>query len=97
MNTANLQLEGLYLALAAIAGALQKKNLLTEAELESALASAENAIPPGVDRTEKLSPAHLDAIRFPLRFLRLANRAIAHEEPVSFSEIAAQVGRTKEQ
>ena len=42
MNTANLQLEGLYVAVASILSALREKGLLTEQEIERALAGAED-------------------------------------------------------
>jgi hypothetical protein len=95
MNTANLQLEGVYAAIAALMTALRTKNLLTEAEIEEALAGAEKQISPDPRRPSELSPANLDAICFPLRLLRLANSRSARGEELSFIQLAAEVGRTK--
>jgi hypothetical protein len=95
MNTANLQLEGVYAALTALIGALKEKNLLSEAEIEQALAGAERGVAADPGRPGELSGANVDAICFPLRLLRLANQRAAGSEPVSFTRLAAQVGRTK--
>ncbi len=93
MNTANLQLEGLYLALAAIMSALKERNLLSEAELDAALAAAETAAGRGTGRASSLSSANADAVRFPIRFLRLANRSALDQ--LSFAEFASAIGRSK--
>lgn len=93
MNTANLQLEGLYLAVAAITNALQSKGVLSKQEINDALKRAEQAAL-GEDRSmEDLSPAHRDAMAFPARFLMLANAA--KDERLSFYALAKQVGETK--
>jgi hypothetical protein len=70
VNTANLQLEGLYLALASVLSLLREKNLVSEQEIDSALASAEVKASFDPDRPQELSAAHVDAICFPLRLLR---------------------------
>ena len=93
MNTANLQLEGLYVAVASILSALRDKGLLTEQEIERALAGAEDIAL--ADRASQLSPAHIDGICFPLRLLRLANEAGAQGTQFSFSQLASRVGQTK--
>lgn len=95
MNTANLQLEGVYAALAALMTALRQKNLLSEAEIEEALAAAEKGIASDPGRPSELSGANVDAICFPLRFLRLANRNAAAGQSMSFVQLAAEVGRSK--
>lgn len=95
MNTANLQLEGLYGAVTALLAALRRKGLLEEAEIEAALAEAEAAMLADPNRPGELSPAHVDAIAFPIRYLRAANRGFAEDGAASFSELAAQVGREK--
>ncbi|GLQ57843.1 hypothetical protein [Devosia nitrariae] len=93
MNNANLQLEGLYLAIAAITNALEAKGVLTKTEIQDALKRAEQAAL-GEDRSiEDLSPAHRDAMAFPARFLMVANAAPA--ENLSFYALAKQVGQTK--
>jgi hypothetical protein len=95
MNTANLQLEGLYLAIASINSALVRKGLLTVEEIDTALRRAEaNAV--GEDRlTEDLSPANRDAVCFPIRLLQLANNSQSEGEIPQFSELARLVGETK--
>lgn len=97
MNTANLQLEGLYVAVSALMTALRQKGLLSEEEMDAALADAEQALRADPHRPTELSPAHVDAIAFPLRYLRLANKRSAAGELGSFTKIAAQVGREKPQ
>src|SRR5690606_8533644 len=95
MNTANLQLEGLYLALASINNLLVRKGLLTVEEIDEALRRAEaNAL--GDDRsTEDWRPANRDAVCFPIRFLQLANNSGSATETPTFSELAKMVGETK--
>lgn len=92
MNTANLQLEGLYLAIAAINRALVAKGILGSDDIARALSVAE-ATAIGDDRmAEGLSSQQRDAVCFPIRVLRLANEGKAD---VSFSALARQVGLTK--
>lgn len=95
MNTANLQLEGLYMAIASINSALVRKGLLSVEEIDTALRRAEaNAV--GEDRlTEDLSPANRDAVCFPIRLLQLANNAGSEGDIPQFSELAKMVGETK--
>lgn len=94
MNTANLQLEGLLLSLSALVETMRRKGLLTAEEIESALDDAE-AGAQRVDRREPLSDSNLDAIRFPIRFLRAATNLTAGQR-VSFSELAAMIGEMKD-
>jgi hypothetical protein len=95
MNTANLQLEGFYLVIAALNQALVAKGVMSREEIGHALRVAES-LATGDDRaTEDLSPANRDAVAFPARLLILANQ-IGPEEPLpGFSELARQVGTTK--
>ncbi len=95
MNTANLQLEGVYAAIAALMSALRAKNLLSEVEIDKALAEAEQCLAKDAARPAEISAANLDAIRFPLRLLRVANARAARGEDCSFTGLAAEVGRTK--
>lgn len=94
MNTANLQLEGLIMAVAGINRALVAKGIITAEELDRALAVAEQTAL-GEDRVEALSPAHRDAIVFPVRVLRLANTTAVNHNAPSFAELAKRVGETK--
>jgi hypothetical protein len=95
MNTANLQLEGLYAALAALIHALRNNGAMSAEEIEAALGAAEEKITGDPARRNKLSDANRDAICFPLRFLRLANQTDSQGRQLSFSELTALVGRNK--
>lgn len=95
MNTANLQLEGLVMAIASITKALVANGSLTTEEVDKALATAEQTAL-GDDRVaEDLSSANRDAILFPLRVLRAANNS-AGDETLGFAELARMVGTTKQ-
>jgi hypothetical protein len=97
MNTANLQLEGLYLAVAAINDLLVRKGVLTREEIDLALRTAEATVT-GDDRLiDEFRPANRDAVAFPLRLLQLANHSAGSKGTVSFSELARMVGETKPQ
>lgn len=94
MNTANLQLEGLLMALAGLNEMLVAKGIATVEDIEKALSKSEQIVL-GDDRVaEDLSPANRDAIAFPIRFLRLANGDEPGTSP-SFRELARRVGETK--
>jgi hypothetical protein len=95
MNTANLQLEGLCLAIAALTQQLVSRGLIDRQSVDQALATAE-ATAIGDDRSqEDLSPANRDAVVFPIRLLRLANRLSESNGIPAFSELAKMVGQTK--
>lgn len=95
MNTANLQLEGLLMAVAAVNQALVAKGVLTTAELDRALAVSEQTIL-GDDRVaEDMSLPNRDAVAFPSRLLRLANNMSSDGEVPGFAELARIVGETK--
>ena len=92
MNTANLQIEGLLMAVAAVNRSLVDKGVLSRAEIERALAICE-ANATGEDRAiEELSPANRDAVVFPIRLLRAAN---ADGAPTTFSALTKAVGQNK--
>lgn len=96
MNQANLQLEGLIMAVAAVNRLLVEKGLLTPHEIDVALRRAESRITSD-DRfqDQDISLSNRDAMCFPLRVLLLAN---GDEDcaAASFSDLARQVGLTKE-
>lgn len=95
MNTANLQLEGLVMAIAAINQALVAKGLLSADEIEHSLAVTEQTAL-GDDRVaEDLSPANREAVVFPIRVLRLANNMAGGRDVPPFAELARMVGETK--
>lgn len=89
MNTANLQLEGLCLAIAMINRALVSRNLLSAADIETALQEAEEIA--ARDRPGSMSSANHDAVVFPIRLLRQANFADANQSPPDFSELTRMV------
>jgi hypothetical protein len=92
MNTAKLQLEGLLLALSAICQTLRQSGALADTEIEEALGAAESAAEARCT-TSSLSKANLDAVGFPIRFLKTALQSDSEE--LDFSAIAAEVGKTK--
>lgn len=94
MNVANLQLEGLLMAIASINHALVRKGVLSAQEIEIALRKAE-AIGTSEERSEDLSPANRDAVNFPIRLLQLANRCQPEADIPPFSELAEMVGQLK--
>ena len=96
MNTANLQLEGLYLAVAAINNALVVKGVLTRKEVDDALRVAEDTARVSPDKSE-LSLPNREAIAFPLRLLRLANNSADNEGTMGFAELARTIGEMKDE
>lgn len=96
MNVANLQIEGLLMAVAAINNALVHKGLLSVDEIELALARTESALKGDERLYEDMSPANRDAVCFPVRLLRLANMTQGEVGTMSFSELARTVGETKQ-
>lgn len=95
MKTANLQMEGLLLALASVLDLLREKRVLTETEIAQALRVAEAAAAGDPDRPQELRAANVKAIAFPVRFL-LAALERSPGTPLSFSEITRLVGRDGE-
>jgi hypothetical protein len=95
MNTANLQLEGVYAVLAALFGALRDRGVLEAGELDALLAGVEARLASDPQRPQELREANIDAICFPARLLRLALAGSAAGEELSFAELAVRVGRTK--
>lgn len=98
MNTANLQLEGLYAVVAALTAALREKGLLSADEIDTALGKAEVSLDRDELRDAALSPANREALRFPVRYLRHINRStdFKHKLP-PFSEVAETVARQKDE
>ena len=91
MNTANLQLEGLYLALAAVNRALIEAGVVSRDQLDLAFRKTE-AMAAGSERMNNLSPAERDAICFPIRLLQAA---LASPDTADFTDLARTVGTTK--
>lgn len=93
MNTANLQLEGLLLAVAGILDALAAKGVLSSPEIEAALKSAEDAALREA-KTRNIGAAQVEAVRFPIRFL-LAGIADTSGQLPTFADITTAVGEAK--
>jgi len=96
MNTANLQLEGLLLAMAGLIDELKRKGVLSQGEVAHVLAAAEANAAMLDGRPRDVSPANVDAILFPIRFLRQAN-IVGDDQSRTFSATAAAVGQSKPQ
>lgn len=95
MNTANLQLEGLYLAIAAMHEKLISKGLVSREEVDDAMRAAEQTAMNDHRSIENLRPAERDALAFPARLLRMANTTVADGAALSFSALARRVGSAK--
>ncbi|MBK1795470.1 hypothetical protein JHL21_13285 [Devosia sp. WQ 349] len=94
MNVSNLQLQGLYLAIASINNTLVAKGIISREEIDLALRRAEQSAV-GDDRLlEDLTPASRDAVAFPARLLMLANNSASETDVLTFSELAKMVGQT---
>ncbi|MBY3104722.1 hypothetical protein HFO68_09190 [Rhizobium laguerreae] len=91
MNTANLQLKGLIMAMASICEAIVDKQLLTRGEIDAALSKAQKAIEE--DDDHELSGANLAAILFPIRVLQLAGESNRKGEEATFTDYAKRVGK----
>jgi hypothetical protein len=95
MNSANLQLEGLYLAVAAMHETLISKGLVSRQEVDDAMRAAEQTAINDNRSIESLRPAERDALAFPARLLRMANSTVAEGEALSFTALARRVGSVK--
>ena len=90
MNTANLQLKGVLLALHSVLDLLRTKGVLDQIEIEKALKEAERmASMEGQERNE-LSKANLEAINFPIRFLREANKTAGEATFSAITQLVAE-------
>jgi hypothetical protein len=95
MNTANLQLEGLYLVIAALNNALVAKGMMSREEIDMSLRVAEETARGDPECTDMSEP-NRDAVAFPARLLRLANNGASDGQIQPFSELAKLVGQLKE-
>ncbi len=91
MNTANLQLEGVYAVLAALLQALLDKEVLSKDELDLLLAEVEKGIAADAGRPSEVRASNVDAMRFPVRFLRSALHASSQGLRPSFAEVTARI------
>jgi|SRR4051794_26640774 hypothetical protein len=95
MKVANLQLQGLLMAIASINTVLVQKGILGVEEIDLALRKAEANLT-AEERVGEMSPANRDAACFPIRLLQFANNAQGETAIPTFSELARLVGTTKE-
>lgn len=96
MNVANLQLEGLLMAVASLNNLLVHKGVLSVDEIDLALRKAEAGLTAEERLYEALTPAQRDAVCFPIRLLQMANNAQSETHVPPFSELARMVGQAKE-
>jgi hypothetical protein len=92
MDTGNLQMQGLCLAIASLNKLLIAKGVLSASEVETALQAAEIAASNDERFFESLTPPQRDAVTFPIRFLQEANQC---NGDLSFSALAKAVGENK--
>lgn len=95
MNTANLQLQGLYAVLAELLATLQARGVLDADDTEALLRRAERTAGDDAERRSDHSLAELEAVLFPIRLLLEANRATGRDERLGFFGLAKLVGQMK--
>jgi hypothetical protein len=95
MNVANLQLQGLLMAIASINNALVHKGVLDIDEIDLALRKAEANLTGEERLFEDMAPSQRDAVCFPIRLLQAANSSQGETSVSTFSELARLVGSTK--
>ena len=93
MNVANLQIEGLLMAVASINEMLVQKGFLTRSEVDDALQQAGASLAGEGRLYEDMSPANRSAVCFPIRFLQSANHAQEQTSVPSFYHVAKAVGQ----
>lgn len=94
MNTANLQLEGLLLAVSRVLETLREKGVLVQQEIEAALQEADEAAARDA-AGRNITPAQGAAMRFPIRFLLTATNLKDGPAP-TFSELATMIGEGRD-
>jgi hypothetical protein len=95
MHVANLQLEGLLMAIASINNVLVRKGILSVQEIDEALSKAESGLMADVHVAEDMTASNQDAACFPIRLLKLANLGQSEDSIQGFAELAREVGRLK--
>ena len=91
MNVANLQLEGLLMAIAAMNQLLVQKGVVSTQEVDAALCEAQACR----NRSDAIPPANREAIAFPIRLLQLANQCRPEADLPSFSTLTRTVGQMR--
>jgi hypothetical protein len=95
MNTANLQLEGLYTVLAELLATLRQRDILSASEVADLLRRAEQRAGEDAERRAGLSLAEFEGVLFPIRLLMEAARATEQNQQPGFSALAKRVGQMK--
>lgn len=96
MNTANLQVAGVLAALGTTLDLLRRKGVLTRAEIDEALAEAEETLLHDPQRPAEVSRSNVEAMCFPIRYLRAANASVEHgAASARFTALATTVGLSK--
>lgn len=95
MNTANLQLQGLYTVLFELLATLQAKGVLDAGETQAMLRRAEQTAGHDAEQRSEHSLSELEAVLFPIRLLMEAQGASGRGERPGFSVLARQVGQSK--
>ncbi len=95
MNTANLQLEGVYLVLSALIEALVAKGVFQKAEMVVILSEVERRIGADKSRPTEVRGANVEAAQFPARFLKSAMVGAAEGGKPSFAEVVSLIKETR--
>jgi hypothetical protein len=95
MHVANLQLQGLLIAIAAMNRALVRKGILSAGEIDEALREAEASFAHDGHVQEDMSPSNRDAVCFPIRLLQAANLSQSDSSLRTFEALARDVGESK--
>ncbi len=96
MNTANLQLEGLYVVIATLLEAMCEKGVFQRGEIEVLLTKAETTLRTDPGRPAEMRGSNVDAICFPVRILLQALQDSAEgSSSRSFAHLASRVGQAK--
>lgn len=90
MNTANLQIEGLLLAVSRLLEALRRKGVLTQQEIDAALKEAEDAATRDA-ASRNISAAQAEGMVFPIRVLLTATNLEDGTVP-TFTDLACMIG-----
>lgn len=95
MNVANLQIEGLMMAVATVNRLLVERGIVSQEELDAALRKAQAALTGDERMSEDLTRSNRDAVCFPVRLLRHANASQDDGALPAFQQLAKLVGETK--
>ncbi len=91
MNTANLQLEGVYIVLSALIEALIAKGVFQKPELIAILSEVERRIGADRSRPAEIRGANVEAAQFPARFLKSALGVASEGDKPSFADVVSLI------